>query len=888
MTKLNEALEKSLARAQHKDKAAAASAMDQAMTSTFYRGVLLDYITCQECGYSRKRTDVFTDVPLAVAGVESIEQALALYSTPDILTGGDRWYCERCDTKVDALKGLGFKELPHFLNLQLKRFAYDPQTWRRIKLNDKVSFPTKLDMTSFLHLEEGSAKPLEHVYDLFSVMIHSGGAMGGHYFAYIKSFDTGKWMKFNDASGTRHFGCAAFCPLMDCPVSVVEESEIELMFGGAPPLKRTTTPAAVDENGDAPAPLKIMPNTAAGGFSTNAYMLVYRRCDPSSNVSVISDSEIPPVVRLQIEQENEDFRKEKAEYIKRRDAIYCTVWYSSNPTETSAPGDLKTFEVPTNKHQTLEQLLAETRTIAERDGVLSEADRDTPIRVRPMNVDTKTRGTPWTLEDLKAKLCDLKFSPSKNLFLEKQIAGIFPGDDEIPEMVLKIVRYEPNGDLFAPPVEIKLKIDATLLDLKQRIERLDSLRSIPIDQQRLFFLSTQDAAKGLPKEIISFGPKPTLEELRTVRLQATLSIFDGATLHLEPGVAETPSAVIQKFEEQRNKIQLFYNHPDSRELNLEIFIDKRKSVLQLKNYIAELVGLSIGAFKLCNGLLAKEFREEQKALDEVGLYDGSAVFLQKGKPISSDKTKLTVYLLEEAVEPAPASGTEAAASAPAPGEKPSASVSAPILALREILSELVEVNLTLGVLRTHILAVCGDVLAISDVQDPKRLRIREKRAGRAASILANRPFCCFHQFSLLDCFCPPPPDILQDAVVVSKIGASGVNAQPRESVELFLQVLSQPEVLRENEMILDVRRWFPQQQKLAERAIEVVLPRDATIFQLKSMLAGPNGTHTPHMMIVVRLRTFLSLQIFLCSTHASRSRLDISSRSGTRRPRLQR
>ena len=33
-------------------------------------------------------------------------------------------------------------------------------------------------------------------------MIHSGGAYGGHYYAYIKSFEDGKWYNFNDSTVT--------------------------------------------------------------------------------------------------------------------------------------------------------------------------------------------------------------------------------------------------------------------------------------------------------------------------------------------------------------------------------------------------------------------------------------------------------------------------------------------------------------------------------------------------------------------------------------------------------------------------------------------------------------------------------------------------------------
>ena len=33
----------------------------------------------------------------------------------------------------------------------------------------------------------------QYNYELFSIMIHSGSASGGHYYAYIKDFPTGEW-----------------------------------------------------------------------------------------------------------------------------------------------------------------------------------------------------------------------------------------------------------------------------------------------------------------------------------------------------------------------------------------------------------------------------------------------------------------------------------------------------------------------------------------------------------------------------------------------------------------------------------------------------------------------------------------------------------------------
>ena len=61
-------------------------------------------------------------------------------------------------------------------------------------------------------LEQG-----EFVYELYSIMIHSGGAYGGHYYAYIKSFEDGKWYNFNDSSVTE----------------IADEEQLSKTFGGS-------------------------------------------------------------------------------------------------------------------------------------------------------------------------------------------------------------------------------------------------------------------------------------------------------------------------------------------------------------------------------------------------------------------------------------------------------------------------------------------------------------------------------------------------------------------------------------------------------------------------------------------------------------------------------
>ena len=67
--------------------------------------------------------------------------------------------------------------------------------------------------------EDPAALVREHgpqIYELYAVLLHSGGALGGHYYAYIKDMSTGKWFNFNDSSVT--------------PISV---SELKSAYGGS-------------------------------------------------------------------------------------------------------------------------------------------------------------------------------------------------------------------------------------------------------------------------------------------------------------------------------------------------------------------------------------------------------------------------------------------------------------------------------------------------------------------------------------------------------------------------------------------------------------------------------------------------------------------------------
>ncbi|KAG0426386.1 hypothetical protein HPB47_026516 [Ixodes persulcatus] len=265
-----------------------------------YEGKLKDYVQCLECGSESAREDTFLDVPLVVRpfgssqAYGSVEEALRAFVTPETLEGSNQYSCDKCGKKCDAHKGLKFVRFPYLLTLQLKRFDFDPVTMHRIKLNDKVTFPEILDLNQFVRLDctsenvcddtdttdSGSALDEEgpYVYELFSIMVHSGSANGGHYYAYVKSFTENQWFCFNDAQ-----------------VSRVSYEEIRKTYGGGPSRSGYYI--------------------SAYSSSTNAYMLMYRKVDKESNAEPMSPEEFPEHLKalLKSMQEAEERERQQKE-----------------------------------------------------------------------------------------------------------------------------------------------------------------------------------------------------------------------------------------------------------------------------------------------------------------------------------------------------------------------------------------------------------------------------------------------------------------------------------------------------------------------------------------------------------------------------------------------
>ncbi|KAG2532786.1 hypothetical protein JM16_000016 [Phytophthora kernoviae] len=128
-----------------------------------------------------------------------------------------------------------------------------------------------------------------HVYELYSVLIHSGSALGGHYYAYIKSLETGKWYNFNDST-----------------VSEISDTELKTAFGGA---------------------------TGSGysmRYSTCAYMLMYRLVSTDKNVNVILPESIPQYLKDKIHDDEEKIRRLEQERVEMAKKVQVKFFMKGN------------------------------------------------------------------------------------------------------------------------------------------------------------------------------------------------------------------------------------------------------------------------------------------------------------------------------------------------------------------------------------------------------------------------------------------------------------------------------------------------------------------------------------------------------------------------------
>jgi len=97
-----------------------------------------------------------------------------------------------------------------------------------VQINDRYEFPDELDLDvdDGKFLAPGADRSVRNLYKLHSVLVHSGGVHGGHYYAYIRPASK-QWLKFDDEKVQSHMltcGLHAFA-LLFCIAHFLKHSQ---------------------------------------------------------------------------------------------------------------------------------------------------------------------------------------------------------------------------------------------------------------------------------------------------------------------------------------------------------------------------------------------------------------------------------------------------------------------------------------------------------------------------------------------------------------------------------------------------------------------------------------------------------------------------------------
>ncbi|KAF8398021.1 hypothetical protein HHK36_016947 [Tetracentron sinense] len=307
-----------------------------------FEGHHMNYIECINVDYKSTRKESFYDLQLDVKGCQDVYASFDKYVEVERLEGDNKYHAEQHGLQ-DAKKGVLFIDFPPVLQLQLKRFEYDfmrdtmvkvginvlsillfylpviafdfanvkdnenhgymmfiaSVLWRivdmvrkyerKLVINDRYEFPLQLDLDreNGKYLSPDADRSVRNLYTLHSVLVHSGGVHGGHYYAFIRPTLTDQWFKFDDERVTKE----------DLKRALEEQ------YGGEEELPQTNP-------GFNNTPFKFTKYS-------NAYMLVYiRESDKEKIICNVDEKDIAEHLRIRLKKEQEEKehkKKEKAE-----------------------------------------------------------------------------------------------------------------------------------------------------------------------------------------------------------------------------------------------------------------------------------------------------------------------------------------------------------------------------------------------------------------------------------------------------------------------------------------------------------------------------------------------------------------------------------------------
>ena len=634
-----------------------------------YQGKTNSIIRCCECGYKSFNTDTFMDLSLPITNMfegiynKSLEMAFMNFIKPEKLEGDNQYFCEKCNKKVNAEKYTSFEYFPKILFLQLGRFYYDFTTEQREKINDRVPFPLILNCNTYLKeykdiiYKENESENDEHclndseekinnylkegnnVYELFSIVIQSGTANGGHYYAYIKSFEDNEWYCFNDGN-----------------VEFIDKNNIKDVFG--------------EKFGDKINKYK----------STNtAYYLSYRKINKEEKKLTINDMIISDNLKEICKEENATIiENEKIEEEKRKfqkmginpNKIYSFNIYIEKTKEIKKEEEKEKNKTGDNDEEEIENIEYEFNKINllgknKTDDLLTQIYKiynyseeiQKKIKFRVFDSKHNKRGD-YIYIPKDEFIGKFHTSQSESLFIQYPISEN-NGTYNYPI-------YEPNKiyiNIIKYPEDLDLPNNIDLSELpKKRISIMttDSLNNLTkkicekvgynYEEKNIYIIKRVKNTFGNENNFYIIK-KDDLYSDKTIQLEL---IFNDSDLFVEKINNENNKSKWDKYLEQfRPKIIITFNNinPIITQKELTIFGTKNETMFDIKKEIINVLNNPI-EFNMDN-IIMKELDKKGREISDLNLtlenyfvFHDCKIYIEKGIPRKKSEKELIIFFCE--------------------------------------------------------------------------------------------------------------------------------------------------------------------------------------------------------------------------------------------------
>ena len=766
-------------------------------------------LRCQ-CGAERCREEAFRDLQLDVrdsstgSPIGSVDRALAAYCATEIIEGVS---CETCGEQRDHDKLLRFSQLPLYLPLVLKRFEMNWNTGQRMKISDWMSVPPRLDLASLVQLA-GGEQTGETVYHLKSVLMHTGGAYGGHYFCYQQTAGEGSpWCKFNDASVTELAEdeiAAAFSQVEP------EPSPDQVPAPPTPPDGEESTAgdeAVATAAGAIQAAWKRKHGRASGkkpaqpAVGKCAYMLIYVRAD---GVRRAPENPAPPADLAEaVEADNAKYRQLKDEWKEEQRWLRFKLRHPSG-----IAGD--ELEIRILREHTAGDLLDSVR---ER---LACTNAREDCRLRVVHRQSQSLLDPLTGADGDATVLDSLVKPKSappSIALEtKDPGGSFP-EFKPGSTPIYLQRLADNGDT-TNVTSVAVPKPATIGGLRKLVANHLQCHS---SAARLIVLTrTEDQVTG-------FRELPSADDFLTLSSQ-DLAIGSQVVVEDAEAVDLSGRSALCHFDKLVNRLEIAYRVlPNGTSGVVEI--DGREALLALKQRVAaecvEVAAWTSGedidpcaVFKIRLGDrfggTGKEIKDLDQHVGAAGFSSLNNLVIEQGRPLNGNEFSITLRLEpspSEGIPPSAAGGSsqDSSPAGPPPPPPPAGGPSAPTSggSAKDLfgrgISAVVSQHEEVGELKQRAVSLASDAGVVIQ-KDCLRLRLSQNGGKLGAVLVDGVP--------------------IADALPKGK--------RLHDGLCIAIQPTVEPETFTRSHLLVRVQEWLPDKTQLGPPPRELAVESGVT------------------------------------------------------------